>query len=59
MSEDIKDYELWVGDEMVAGAFGPKKRAWQEIMRYAHQYADEGMVRIYEVKRTLVALEAE
>jgi hypothetical protein len=41
---------------MVAGAYGPKARAWDEIMHYASQYAEDGMLRVYEVTRKLVAL---
>lgn len=51
---DTADFELWVDDEMVAAASGPRIAAFQEILLYFGQYKDDGVARVYEVKRELV-----
>lgn len=48
------EFEVWQGDEMVAGASGPREDALREAMHYAAQYTEDGPVRVFEVTRTLV-----
>ena len=48
------EFEVWQGDEMVASASGPREYALREAMHYAAQYQQDGLVRVFEVTRTLV-----
>jgi hypothetical protein len=52
MSED-EEYELWQDDMMVAGASGPG--SFGEIMNYARQYAQDGAVEVFRVRREKIA----
>ncbi len=47
------EFELWMGDEMVASACGPMDDAWGEAMHYVGQYNQDGPVRVFEVTRRL------
>lgn len=48
------EYELHQDDMMVAGTSG--KRAYEEILRYAEQYAQDGPVELYKVIRTKITI---
>lgn len=48
------EYELHQDDMMVAGTFG--KRAYEEILRYAEQYAQGGPVELHKVVRTKITI---
>lgn len=54
--DDYAEFEIVVGEEedYCAGTSGPRERALKEAMMYANRYLEEGDVRIYEVRRTLV-----
>ena len=49
------EFELWqINDDedmFLAGTDGPREQAMAEIMRYASQYAQDGRVKVLEVKR--------
>lgn len=43
------EFEVWEGDELFAGASGPRAQAWAELQRYAAQC--KGVIRVFEVSR--------
>lgn len=53
------EFEVWQDDEMVASASGPRENALREAMHYAAQYEQDGLVRVFEVVRTLVTPNAK
>jgi len=52
----LAEFEVWQGDEMVAGANGPRSDALREVMHYAGLYRQDGPVQVFEVVRALVAV---
>ena len=48
------EFEILVGDEIVATTFGPRDRALVDAMHYADQYGNEGHVTVWEVTRVKV-----
>lgn len=48
------DFEVWVNDQIEAQTSGPRDLALAEARHYAMQYASDGRVEIYEVKRTRI-----
>ena len=48
------EFVLLQGDCWVAGASGPRQDALREILHYATVYGQDGPVKVYEVKRTLI-----
>lgn len=50
------EYELIQNDELVAGTSG--KDAFNEILRYAAQYVQDGPVELYKVVRTKIEIPA-
>ena len=54
--DDIAEFEILVDKEMVAGTYGPRETAIREAMNYLQQYANDGHVELYEVKRTLITV---
>ena len=54
------EFELWQDGAPVASACGTDRRkALDEILHYAHQYAEDGPVSIYCVTRELVTGEEQ
>ena len=45
------EYEVHVDGELVAGASGLREDSLREAMHYAAQYADDGEVEVFEVRR--------
>lgn len=52
------EYELYCNDEFVTGASGAPSDAWQEILRYFHQYQQDGDCIIYKVTREKIVTNA-
>lgn len=50
------EYEIWQDDMPVAGASGPRDRAFAEAMHYAQVYGQDGPVSVCEVVRLPVPL---
>ena len=48
------EFVLLQDDCWVAGASGPRQDALREILHYATVYGQDGPVKVYEVKRTLI-----
>lgn len=53
---ETADFEVYVNDELVASASGPRETAKAEAMNYARQYSEDGLAEVYEVSRTLIAV---
>jgi hypothetical protein len=51
------ELELWVDDECVVGASGPREDAFAEIRHYWGQYAGDGTCSVYEVTRKLIPMD--
>jgi hypothetical protein len=58
-SADHAEFELHCDGEWVAGASGPRARTWREIQHYAVQYAQDGLIEIFEVTRRAVEAGSE
>jgi hypothetical protein len=58
VQDDEAEFEVLqtIGDDVVnvAGTSGPRERALAEAMNYAQQYALDGAVEVYEIRRTRV-----
>lgn len=57
MIDDYAEFEVYIlGDdeEWICGSSGPRERALTEVVRYAHLYAEEGAIRVYEVSKKIV-----
>lgn len=48
------EFELWQDDCWMAGTSGPREDALRDILHYAMVYGQDGPVKVYEVKRTLI-----
>lgn len=52
----MSEFEIYAGEQMVAGATGPRADAWVEAMNYASMYATEGVIEVQEITRRVVPL---
>lgn len=52
----MSEFEIYAGEQMVAGATGPRTDAWSEAMNYAAMYATEGVIEVQEITRRVVPL---
>jgi hypothetical protein len=50
--EDYAEFDVLVDGDWMAGASGPRDRAYAEACHYAKQYAEDGRVEVYEITRT-------
>jgi hypothetical protein len=54
--DEQAEFEVWQDGEMVASASGQREDALCEIRHYAAQYAQDGLIEVFEVKRIPVVL---
>lgn len=48
---NLAEYEVHVNGQMMAGTSGPKVQSFSDAAHYARQYAEEGIVEVFEVRR--------